>query len=427
MFICVDFDGTIVKQDHAYEDLAHPLEFMPGARGALYALKSAGHTLILWSGRSRLALRKDPTLDPLVRAGVKPVRRDWYLRATLHEARYQQMVRFVQTNLPNVFAYIFEGGETDKPGADLFIDDRAIRLTDDHRGHSWITIAEQYGMPSAAKAREGMNYETFASKFLSLGAGSIGDTSVGPILRLDTRGEKGVAIIIAGQHGEEQAGCLALFDGIEEILSSARALGVGLAVFPCVNPEGFERVQRLNANNESPTNTALQYEIKSGQWVGELPTGVTPLRVRLVDRATIANETRRLLDSLDSLSPTRQHTVVLDLHQDVMLKAEQAYAYVFGKRRYYEFAMNVSAAKPLANTKLKNDSWTDVHIELETDENGLTEFTDGSITDLLWRRGGALVACLETAFPDMPTSVRIARRWIDAFILAAARKVSARV
>jgi hypothetical protein len=143
MIIAIDFDGTIVSQMQPYEDVTTPLTFLPGAREGLYALKKAGHRLILWSGRARLSLRRnDPSLDPLAKAGVKRSKRD--RNSTLNEARFKQMVEFVADELPGVFDYVYEGGEIDKPGADLFIDNIAIRLGG-AAGLNWKQIAHMYG------------------------------------------------------------------------------------------------------------------------------------------------------------------------------------------------------------------------------------------------------------------------------------------
>jgi hypothetical protein len=140
--ICVDFDGTIVKQDRPYEDVVTPLEFVDGAKEALVSLRRAGHLLILWSGRSSRSLLYDPDLDPLVRAGAVPSnRKEWLTSRHLHRARYEQMVEFVNRELPSVFDAI-DDGLGGKPACDLFVDDRGATM----RGPAtWARIARQYG------------------------------------------------------------------------------------------------------------------------------------------------------------------------------------------------------------------------------------------------------------------------------------------
>lgn len=142
MKIAIDFDGTIVSQDHAYADLTSPLEFIDGAKEGLLALKAAGHYLLLWSARASRALLVDPTLDPFVRAGVVPCdRKSWLASRHLHRARYEQMIEFVNRELPGVFDAI-DDGMAGKPSVDLFIDDKALAM----RGPAtWARIARQYG------------------------------------------------------------------------------------------------------------------------------------------------------------------------------------------------------------------------------------------------------------------------------------------
>jgi hypothetical protein len=145
--IAIDFDGVIVAHGR-YTDLATPLRFLPGAREGLLALKRAGHQLLLWSGRASLALRKDPRLDPFVRAGQRQVHPDWRDQARLHEARFQQLLEFVGRELPGAFDAIDDGTLPGKPDVDLFIDDQALRLGHGPAAFSWRDIAGMYGQPS---------------------------------------------------------------------------------------------------------------------------------------------------------------------------------------------------------------------------------------------------------------------------------------
>lgn len=147
MIIAVDFDGTIVDDDRPYDDVTAPLEFLPGAREGLEALRRAGHTLILYSGRANRALIEDPELDPLVRAGVRSVDRDaWTKRQKTNLARLGHMLEFVQEHLPNVFAVV-DDGRQGKPSADMFIDDRAWRFGSGALAANWGEIARMWGEP----------------------------------------------------------------------------------------------------------------------------------------------------------------------------------------------------------------------------------------------------------------------------------------
>ena len=142
MRIVCDFDGSIIVEQPW--DSTAPLEFMPDAKESLLALKRAGHTLILFSSRANRANREDWRLDPwnLFYPGLNQNR--WELLRPVHERRYQQMIDFVKAELPGVFAYI-DDGRQGKPNADLFVDDRAVRLYADALGTSWAELVRLLG------------------------------------------------------------------------------------------------------------------------------------------------------------------------------------------------------------------------------------------------------------------------------------------
>jgi hypothetical protein len=142
VIIAIDWDGTIVSEDRAYNDVTTPPEFIPGAKEALLSLKRAGHLLVLWSGRASRALLADPLLDPLVRAGAKPVNRQAWLDARhLHMARYRQMLETVERELPGIFTAV-DDGMAGKFSFDLVIDDKAMAF----RGPAtWSRIERVYG------------------------------------------------------------------------------------------------------------------------------------------------------------------------------------------------------------------------------------------------------------------------------------------
>ncbi len=151
MLIAVDFDNVIVAtKGRAYSDTESPLQFLPGAKEGLLALKRAGHTLLLWSARSNRSLLFTPEHDPLVRAGLKrPHEATWAQSKALHWARYHQMCNFYATELAGVIDAIDDGLQG-KPMADLFIDDRALTYGEGADRLGWPQIAMLYGAPSAA-------------------------------------------------------------------------------------------------------------------------------------------------------------------------------------------------------------------------------------------------------------------------------------
>lgn len=416
MRVFIDFDGTIVEQDHAYDDLETPLRFKPGASEGLRALKAAGHDLVLWSARSNPDIRAD---------GVG-------------KKRHAQMLVFVAKHLQGVFSSVDES----KPsGADLFLDDRALRLGDDAFGANWSDVARMYGESAPAfEAVEGQAYEAIRARLVSeaqrldLEVGVIDAQRGLPILRLrapaPSPGAR-VCVIVAGQHGDEQAGVLAICKHLQEIVAKARALGVDLRIYPCVNVTAFDLFQRHNVDGEERANSFLEYVVPAGaggdKTEDELPPGEVPSEVRDFEGAS--RECRALRADLVRLDLGDPVTTVLDLHQDSLLEAKPrgAFAYVFGERASYAAIMRASGAEPLKSASLENDSWTEEHIPLHTDKGGLVEFYDGSLSDWAWRRGAALSACLEVSTGgDVAPGIEIARRWILGFVAMTAAGASAR-
>ena len=148
MLIAIDFDGTVVSMaGRSYSDVTSPLQFVPGARAGLASLRKAGHVLLLYSARANRALLEDPALDPMVRSGARKVHtKTWDTDRDLNRARYQQMIDFVERELPGVFAAI-DDGRQGKPCADLFIDDRGMRYGNGPTALSWQGIGRIYGEP----------------------------------------------------------------------------------------------------------------------------------------------------------------------------------------------------------------------------------------------------------------------------------------
>lgn len=138
MLIAIDFDGTIVDDSHAYDDLSTPLRFKPRAKESILALKAAGNVLILYSGRANPWLLRNPEMDPLVLAGLRKVVDNPRSRV-INQARYMQMVAFVKKELPGVFSLLWE--HQGKPSADAFIDDRSAPF----REGGWGVIVAMYG------------------------------------------------------------------------------------------------------------------------------------------------------------------------------------------------------------------------------------------------------------------------------------------
>ena len=232
-----------------------------------------------------------------------------------------------------------------------------------------------------------------------------------PLLRLDTPGTPRV-LITAGFHGEEPAGPLTLARYFPRIAARAAKKKVGLTVFPCINPSGFELGTRYNASEERPNNDFLRYRLADGSEVGEL-YGKDPPHQRWHLFNGGPKETRAVRQVLKRV---RTPIAALDLHQDNYMRRAATYAYVFGDAKHYApLARRSSRHLPLA-------AHTQVDPRLTTDAHGFIWFHDGSVTDWFMRRGTPYCATLETTTQsDLADCHAVNLVWIEGFIDLAAR------
>jgi hypothetical protein len=219
-------------------------------------------------------------------------------------------------------------------------------------------------------------------------------------------------VITSGFHGEEPAGPLTLLAHFEEIVEYARAREVGLRVYPCINPSGFEDGTRYNRSGEKPNNDFLRYEVAPGQWKGELARGEAFLRWVMYEGGP--KETKAIRDELQRHA--RRPDAALDIHQDRYLQGALTYAYVFGDHAAYAPFMAEAAkhAEVVRNAMVDEGN--------RTNALGLIEYNDGSVTDYYLRRGVPYAAALETTtHASMEACHAINLIWIRGFIDLAAR------
>lgn len=226
-----------------------------------------------------------------------------------------------------------------------------------------------------------------------------------PLLKLDTPGRTRL-ILTAGFHGEEPAGPLTCLHHLHELLDAARARDVGLTIYPCINPSGFEAGHRYNASGEQPNNDFLRYETAPGVFKGELAPGEPYLRWLLYDGGP--KETRALRTELERF-PAPQ--AALDLHQDAWVTRPCHYAYIFGPREPFEQLVRQSVPLAKAAVHLR------VYENKLTDACGLIVDHDGSVSDYFRRRGTPWVTTLETStVTPLDRSEAVNLLWIKAFI-----------
>ncbi len=231
-----------------------------------------------------------------------------------------------------------------------------------------------------------------------------------PLLRAKVPGRH-LLVITSGFHGEEPAGPLTLLEHFEEVVEHARRHDVGLLVYPCINPSGFEDGTRYSRSGEKPNNDFLRYETEPGVWKGELRPGEEFLRWVLYDGGP--KETRAIRAEL-AAQPTPN--AALDIHQDRYLKEALTYAYVFGDQQAYEPLVEASSQHARVITDAMVDEVN------RTNTLGLIEYHDGSVTDFYVRRGVPFNAALETTtWTALPACHAINLIWIRGFIELAAR------
>jgi hypothetical protein len=245
-----------------------------------------------------------------------------------------------------------------------------------------------------------------------------------PLLSATIPGRRSV-LITGGFHGDEKAGPLTLLAHAPEIVAYARERQVGLRLYPCLNPSGFEAHTRYNRSGERPNNDFLQYEVAPGNWRGELRQGQSHLRCE-PSRAA-AKETRALREALASQTVPE---AALDLHQDNFIHGALFYVYLFGDRAPYRPLVARSGAQvPILRDSVV-DSGHEPGTDVVADAEGIIECHDGSITDHYHRAGSLYTAAIETTTETpAPMADAINLIWIYGFIdlvavLAAGRDAS---
>jgi predicted deacylase len=233
-----------------------------------------------------------------------------------------------------------------------------------------------------------------------------------PLLSVAVPGRRSV-VVTAGFHGDEKAGPLTLLEHAPEIVAYARERGVGLRLYPCVNPSGFEAHTRYNRSGERPNNDFLRYELASGKWRGELRAGESFLQyVPATDG--VPKETAALAREL-ARHPAPE--AALDLHQDNFIHGSLFYAYIFGDRAAYRPMLARSGALvPVLRSSIV-DSGHEPGTDVRADDEGFIVCHDGSITDHYHRVGVPYTAAIETT-TETPAALadEINLIWIRGFI-----------
>jgi hypothetical protein len=237
-----------------------------------------------------------------------------------------------------------------------------------------------------------------------------------PLLGLRLAGPRTV-VVTAGFHGDEKSGPLTLLDHAAEIVVYAAARGVGLQIYPCVNPSGFEAHTRYNFSGERPNNDFLRYQIGPGVWRGELRTGQAFSEVAPVG----AGGPKETVALARQLARGPVPAAALDLHQDNFIHGHWFYAYVFGDLAAYRPLLARSGGLvPVLRSSIV-DSGHDPDSDVFADSEGFIVSHDGSITDKFQHDGVPYTAAIETTTETPgPIAAEINLIWIRGFIDLAA-------
>jgi predicted deacylase len=279
----------------------------------------------------------------------------------------------------------------------------------------------EWGVIFAEFSRRWRSSLTGVADLADYGAVEEGNRSY-PLLSASSPGA-GTVLITAGFHGDEKAGPLTLLAHAPEIVAYARARDVGLQIYPCINPSGFEAHTRYNLSGERPNNDFLHYEVAPGTWRGELRPG----------QAHLSREPSRVLakETVALRAELARHPVPeasLDLHQDNFIHGSLFYVYVFGERAAYRPLLARSGARVAILRDSVVDSGHEPGTDVVADAEGAIECHDGSITDHYHRAGSRYVAAVETT-TDTPAPLADAINliWIYGFVdLVAAGRASSR-
>jgi predicted deacylase len=231
-----------------------------------------------------------------------------------------------------------------------------------------------------------------------------------PVFRLTVPGSR-TLVITSGFHGEEPAGPLTLVTYFPDIVRYARERDVGLRVYPCINPSGFEDGTRYNRSGEKPNNDFIRYEVAPGVWKEDMVVEEPFLRWALHDGGP--KETRAVREDISRFPPP---DAALDIHQDNYIPEVATYAYTFGDKAAFRplSAQAEAHARVIRNAKVDDNS--------RTDADGLIEYHDCSVTDYFMRSGVPYAAALETTTrTPLESCHAINLIWIRGFIDLAAR------
>lgn len=243
-----------------------------------------------------------------------------------------------------------------------------------------------------------------------------------PLLKIASQLQDRILVLTSGFHGDEIAGPLSLLEYLEDIASYAETKGIGLIIYPCTNPSGYDGGTRYNAKGEVNNNDFMRY-LKDGMLVDDLQYGAEHEGWYWASDPslgiTLPEETAILHNEILNL-PFERIVGLLDLHQDYFLSDPYTYTYVSGDRDIYEPIVDkVAALVPVLRGTTINSGQQDCPPEEipVSDEHGFIRRHDCTITDLFFRLGIPYTVAVETtgAVP-LETAMNVNLTWVKGII-----------
>jgi hypothetical protein len=232
-----------------------------------------------------------------------------------------------------------------------------------------------------------------------------------PLIRLEdatTPPEAPIVLVTAGIHGEEIAGPMTFHHRFKEILAAARAAGLRLVAYPLMNPSGFERGKRYNADVPADAadylgnNDYLRYRVRDQGWIWDLDRESDMLdwvwsseECLTVD---LPVETRAMHEFLKKEDWSRVKAAV-DLHQDYISPGvgPGAYHYAYGDlARYLPIVERLEAIVPILRHQRFGIQPGHPEGVAASDAAGFIARHDGSLSDLCHRLGVPYAVTVET-------------------------------
>lgn len=254
-----------------------------------------------------------------------------------------------------------------------------------------------------------------------------------PLLKLTSPAaleQERILVLTSGFHGNEIAGPLSLHEHLERIADYAASKDVGLVIFPCVNPTGYEFGMRYNIRGQTGSNDFLRYR-KNGELVDDLKNGTEhegwywasdpSLGIALPEETALLHEEMRKL-------PFERVLGLVDLHQDYFLSEPGTYTYVFGSGdAYAPIAETVGAKIPVLRNEAINSGQPDCPPEdvPVSDSHGFIRRHDCTINDLFYRLAVPYCITVETTGAvKLRTAMKANLTWVKGIInlVAAHRK-----